>query len=81
MAFDHDRGSTRSLRPDDLEFCADPLNLVNRFARGANVSDVIGSGLGLTIADEVARAHGGFLEINQNIKGPGACVSLVLPLS
>ncbi len=60
---------------------ADPANLVHRFTRGANVSDIIGSGLGLTIADEVVRAHNGYLEIKQNKEGIGACVSLVLPVS
>lgn len=55
--------------------------LTKRFSRGSNVGDVVGSGLGLTIADDVARAHGGRLEISTNTEGPGACVSLVLPLS
>lgn len=59
---------------------ADVESLKTRFARGANVDDIVGSGLGLTIADEVARAHGGHLKIGTNEKG-GACVSLILPLS
>lgn len=54
--------------------------LKTRFARGSNVGDVIGSGLGLTIADDVARAHGGRLAIGRNSGGKGACVSLFLPL-
>lgn len=58
---------------------ADLGQLTGRFARGANVADIVGSGLGLTIADEVARAHGGQLEITRNTEGSGACVSLVLP--
>jgi two-component system sensor histidine kinase TctE len=53
--------------------------LTKRFSRGSNVADVVGSGLGLTIADDVARAHGGHLEIKPNSEGPGACVSLILP--
>ncbi len=53
--------------------------LTDRFARGTNVTDIVGSGLGLTIADEVVRAHGGKLRITENERG-GACVSLVLPL-
>ncbi len=52
--------------------------LTRRFARGENSEGTVGSGLGLTIADEVARAHGGRLEIGQNREGAGACVTLVL---
>lgn len=55
--------------------------LTRRFARGSNSEGTVGSGLGLTIADEVARAHGGRLEIDANSEGAGACVSLVLPRS
>lgn len=57
----------------------DLSRLTNRYERGANVGDIVGSGLGLTIANEVARAHGGHLEIAENTEGTGACVSLVLP--
>ena len=55
---------------------------LQRFKRGTNVNDIVGSGLGLTIVDEVARAHGGRVEIDNNTdtKGGGACVSLYLPL-
>ena len=56
-------------------------SLTKRFSRGANVADVVGSGLGLTIADDVMRAHSGTLQISSNAKGPGACVTLVLPFS
>ncbi len=58
---------------------ADTRDLKKRFTRGANVDDVVGSGLGLTIADEVARAHGGRLDIAANHTGVGTCVSLVFP--
>jgi two-component system sensor histidine kinase TctE len=54
-------------------------SLTGRYSRGVNVGDVVGSGLGLTIADEVARAHGGQLELSHNMEGQGACVSLILP--
>ena len=58
---------------------ADLTRLPLRFTRGENVGDVVGSGLGLTIVADVARAHGGALEIAENNKGGGACVTLVLP--
>ena len=58
----------------------DTEGLKGRFARGTNVEGVIGSGLGLTIADEVARAHGGGLTIENNQRGSGACVTLSFPL-
>ena len=54
--------------------------LKGRFARGSNVQGIVGSGLGLTIADEVARAHGGSLSIANNSEGSGACVTLFFPL-
>ncbi|WP_295311591.1 sensor histidine kinase [Roseobacter sp.] len=73
--------------PCRLVFCdqgrgfaaADITRLPDRFSRGSNVSDVVGSGLGLTIVADVARAHGGSLEIADNPEGAGACVTLVLP--
>ena len=55
-------------------------SLTKRFSRGANVDDIVGSGLGLTIADVVARAHKGQVLIRSNKEGQGACVSLILPL-
>jgi two-component system sensor histidine kinase TctE len=81
---------TVQLQPGDpcrLQVCdqgrgfepADIPKLPNRFSRGSNVADVVGSGLGLTIVADVARAHGGTLEIAANPKGTGACVTLVLP--
>ena len=56
--------------------------LTERFRRGANTGGIIGSGLGLTIASDVVRAHGGRLELGaaEDEKG-GACVALVLPLA
>ena len=57
----------------------DLSRLVSRYKRGANVGDVVGSGLGLTIAADVAQVHGGRLSISSNKEGPGACVSLLLP--
>lgn len=54
--------------------------LTARFTRGANAHAVVGSGLGLTIAQEVADAHGGQMRIT-NINGGGACVILFFPSS
>lgn len=53
--------------------------LTGRFKRGANVDKIVGSGLGLTIAEEVLQAHGGRLELATPPDGEGACVSLILP--
>ena len=55
--------------------------LMDRFQRGGNVAGVVGSGLGLTIASDVLRAHGGHIELHNNENGSGACVTLVLPLA
>ena len=51
--------------------------LTSRFHRGANAADTIGSGLGLTIAQDVATAHGGKIELENQPEG-GACVTLSL---
>ena len=51
--------------------------LTNRFQRGANAKDTIGSGLGLTIARDVAMAHGGGIDLENQPEG-GACVTLSL---
>lgn len=55
--------------------------LTERFRRGTNVAGIVGSGLGLTIASEVLRAHGGRVELKNADTGSGACVSLILPLA
>jgi len=51
--------------------------LTSRFQRGANAANTIGSGLGLTIAKDVATAHGGEIELENRPEG-GACVTLSL---
>ncbi|MBE0412611.1 MAG: sensor histidine kinase [Yoonia sp.] len=56
-------------------------DLIERFKRGKNTESIVGSGLGLTIAADVLRAHGGRLDLATATNGSGgACVSLVLPL-
>lgn len=54
----------------------DMAALTGRFVRGANAAGTIGSGLGLTIAQDVLRAHGGTLTLTDNSNGGGACVTL-----
>lgn len=54
--------------------------LTQRFSRGANVGDVVGSGLGLTIVNEVAEAHHGGFALTDR-KGGGACATFWLPLA
>ncbi len=51
--------------------------LPTRFKRGSNSEGTIGSGLGLTIAMDVATAHGGNLQLSNQEKG-GACALLLL---
>lgn len=56
-------------------FLTDEIELLTgRFTRGRNASGTIGSGLGLTIARDVAVAHGGRLKLSNNSSG-GACVT------
>lgn len=49
--------------------------LTTRFQRGANADGTIGSGLGLTIARDVAIAHDGRIDLSNQPEG-GACVTL-----
>lgn len=51
--------------------------LTSRFHRGANAKGTVGSGLGLTIAEDVAMAHGGKIHLANQPEG-GACVTLSL---
>lgn len=49
--------------------------LAGRFVRGSDTGGRIGSGLGLTIAHDVAAAHGGHLILSNTAEG-GACATL-----
>lgn len=51
--------------------------LATRFKRGKNAEDTIGSGLGLTIVQDVATAHGGSIKLTNQREG-GACVTFSL---
>lgn len=55
--------------PDEIEV------LANRFARGENAEGITGSGLGLTIAQDVIVAHGGKMVLANQERG-GSCVTL-----
>lgn len=52
-------------------------SLTARFKRGQNARDTIGPGLGLTIAQDVAKAHDGAIQLSNKPEG-GACVTLSL---
>ncbi len=59
-------------------FAADEIHtLRGRFIRGKDMDNTVGSGLGLTIAHEVAIAHGGEMILTNTAEG-GACVTLYL---
>lgn len=65
-----------SIRDHGPGFHADEIEtLTSRFKRGRNAAQTIGSGLGLTIALDVAKAHGGALTLHNHPEG-GACVTL-----
>ncbi|WP_299869612.1 sensor histidine kinase [uncultured Hoeflea sp.] len=58
----------------------DVERLKGRYTRGDNAAGIVGSGLGLTIATDVAQAHGGSLAFPVR-EGEGACVVFSVPLS
>ena len=67
-----------SICDQGIGFPIDELEtLATRFKRGMNAEGTIGSGLGLTIALDVAIAHGGTLRLS-NRDGGGACALLLL---
>ncbi|MCP5086389.1 MAG: sensor histidine kinase [Rhodobacteraceae bacterium] len=54
--------------------------LPHRFTRGSNAKGTIGSGLGLTIAQDVVTAHKGEMVISNAAEGGGACVNFSFAL-
>lgn len=56
----------------------DLARVFDRFWRGANTAEVSGSGIGLTVARELARAHGGDLVARSEL-GRGSTFTLDLP--
>ena len=64
------------LSPDDLELVFDRFYRVHGPARPAG-----GSGIGLTIARGLARAHHGDIEATSPGRGAGSVFTLTLPLA
>ncbi|WP_425091101.1 sensor histidine kinase [Tropicimonas sp. S265A] len=81
VTLEPDAGTWRlTVRDHGRGFSDEPLpELTVRFKRGRNATKIVGSGLGLTIAEEALHAHGGRLELSTPEDGDGACVSLILP--
>jgi len=63
------------LAPDEL------TKIFERFYRAPRARDTEGSGIGLTIARDIVRAHGGELTANSPGPGKGATLTLTLPLA
>jgi signal transduction histidine kinase len=57
---------------------ADLDRLFEPFRRGANVGEVAGSGLGLSVSRTIVEAHGGRIEVNSEL-GAGSVFSVWLP--
>ncbi|WP_299371749.1 sensor histidine kinase [uncultured Tateyamaria sp.] len=69
-------GPSITVTDQGIGFPKDQIELLSqRFQRGDNARDTVGSGLGLTIAKDVAEAHGGRLEL-KNLEAGGACAVL-----
>jgi len=58
---------------------ADLSRIFERFERASSARHYGGLGLGLYVADQIARAHGGMI-VASNLPGGGACFTVRLPL-
>jgi len=68
---------TVSVTDQGSGFAVDEIEtLSGRFVRGKDMGNKVGSGLGLTIAQEVATVHGATLNLTNTPEG-GACVTLL----
>ena len=54
--------------------------IFQRFYRGKNTSDMEGSGLGLYLAQLIARNEKGYITVGENPQGRGSCFAFFLPL-
>jgi PAS domain S-box-containing protein len=59
---------------------ADLSRIFERFERASSTRHYGGLGLGLYVADQIARAHGGTI-VASNLPGGGACFTVRLPLN
>ncbi|WP_412563753.1 sensor histidine kinase [Thalassobius sp. MITS945101] len=55
-----------------------PKQLFGRFKRGPETAGIVGTGMGLSIVNEVARSHGGQLYLSNN-EERGTCAELSFP--
>lgn len=75
----HDDGARLTVADDGPGISPDDAPLVfERFWRGDNARHVTGSGIGLTIVDELARAHGGTASVDTG-HGAGAAFIVSFP--
>ena len=80
VQLDHSEGFAHvHVRDQGSGFDATEIDrLLQRFERGRNADRIVGSGLGLTIVDDIMRAHRGHITLTNN-SGVGACVTLSFP--